>query len=155
MPTQPSGGRIGSGPSTPANPIPRADTKVIGARIAAQVIDLVFQAVQFVVVTFLLVAIVGVDLQSGFFLATLTLPLYGGLLEGYNDGQTIGKAVVGIQVIDIDDRPCNPVQAFVRNLPAVLAPFGGSYLVALAAMASTDRRQRVFDHIAGTVVVRD
>lgn len=84
----------------------------------------------------------------------LLFPLYGGLFEGYNGGQTPGKAALGIRVVSDQGGDCSPGQAFLRNLPAVFVPGTLVYIVALASMAASDRRQRVFDHLASTVVVR-
>ena len=124
------------------------DTNVVGARIGAQVIDIVAMFVQLVIVATLL----GGG-RGGFFLALLTLPLYGGLLEGYWNGQTLGKAALGIKVVDEQGGEVTVAQALVRNFPAVAIPGWLAYLVALASMAMSDRRQRVFDRFAGTVVV--
>lgn len=124
------------------------DTNVVGARIGAQTIDIIAMLLQLAMVATLL----GGG-RSGFFLALLTLPLYGGLLEGYWNGQTLGKRALDIRVVDERGGEITFAQAFVRNLPAMLMPGWLAYVVALASMAVTDRRQRVFDQIAETVVV--
>lgn len=124
------------------------DTSVVGARIGAQIIDIVAMFLQLAVVATLL----GGG-RGGAFLALLTLPLYGGLLEGYWNGQTLGKATLGIKVVDEQGGEVTVAQALVRNFPAVFIPGWLAYLVALASMAMSDRRQRVFDRYAGTVVV--
>lgn len=58
-----------------------------------------------------------------------------------------------IRVVDENGSEASVGQAFVRNLPAIFNLGVLSLLVALAMMASTDRRQRLFDTLAGTVVV--
>lgn len=143
-------------PSTPTHTRPgRGDTDVVGARIGAQVVDIVLMTVQVFAITFVLSALTGSsDPRPFFFLSLLTLPLYGGLLEGYWDGQTVGKRLFGIRVVDESGRACSVGQAFGRNAPAVVMPGWLAYLVALASMAASDRRQRLFDRFAGTVVVR-
>ena len=124
------------------------DTNVVGARIGAQIVDIVVMFVQILLVSMLL----GGG-RGAVFLSFLTLPLYGGLLEGYWNGQTLGKKALGIRVVDERGPDATVSQAFVRNIPAVVIPGWLMYLVALASMAMTDRRQRVFDQVAGTVVV--
>lgn len=136
--------------------VTRDQTDVVGARILAQVVDVVAMTIQLIVVGLLFgIAIGANDPRPGVFFALLTLPLYGTILEGYFDGKTIGKMLVGIKVVKVNGQPCDPVAAFVRNVPAFVAPGWLAYLVALASMAASDRRQRVFDRIAETAVVRD
>jgi len=127
----------------------RHDTDVVGARIGAQILDIIVMTIQLVVIAGLL----GGG-RAGLFLALFTLPLYGGLLEGYWNGQTLGKKLLDIRVVDERGPEITVGQAFIRNVPSVLLPGWLVYLVALASMAMTDRRQRVFDQVAGTVVVR-
>lgn len=79
---------------------------------------------------------------------------HGGLLEGYWNGQTVGKRLLGIEVVDGHGEAPSVGQAFARNLPAVVLFSWLTSAVALAAMAATDRRQRVFDVAPGTVDVR-
>jgi uncharacterized RDD family membrane protein YckC len=139
----------------------RESTDVLGARIGAQIIDLIRQFVQLLVVVFVLVTVLARvdDPQPGqaeglTALAMLTLPLYGGLLEGYWNGQTVGKRVPGIAVVDSRGNEPTVGQAVVRNLPAVILFSWVTSAVALAAIATSERNQRVFDNVAGTYVVR-
>ena len=122
---------------------------MVGERVGAQVVDIVLMTVQ-VLAVFL---VLGVG-PGTFILALLTLPFYGGLQEGYWDGQTVGKKVFGIRVVSEHGGECTVGQAFGRNAPAFAMPGWLAYLVALLSMASSDYRQRVFDRLAGTVVVR-
>jgi uncharacterized RDD family membrane protein YckC len=91
--------------------------------------------------------------QSFVFLSFLTLPFYGGLLEGYWNGQTLGKRMLGIKVVNRDGHDPSVGQAVVRNLPAVILFSWLTSAVALAAMAMSNERQRVFDSVADTYVV--
>jgi uncharacterized RDD family membrane protein YckC len=136
----------------------RSTTDVVGARIVAQIVDTIAMTIQLIVVgLFFAMAFGGNpgDAESGVFLALFTLPLYGTILEGYFDGKTIGKMLVGIKVVKVTGESCDPAAAFVRNIPAFVAPGWLAYLVALASMAASDVRQRVFDRMAETTVVRD
>jgi uncharacterized RDD family membrane protein YckC len=138
--------------------VDRNNTDVVGARIVAQIVDTIAMTVQLTVVGFLFAIAFGGnpgDAESGVFLALFTLPLYGTVLEGYFDGKTIGKMLTGIKVVRVNGEPCGPTEAFVRNLPAAALPGWPVYLVALASMASSDVRQRVFDRMAETTVVSD
>jgi len=135
----------------------RESTDVVGARIGAQVIDMILQVVQLLVVAFLLDMVLAPrpgQAQALAGLAMLSLPLYGGLLEGYWNGQTVGKRALGIQVVDRRGNEPTVGQALVRNLPAVILFSWVTSAVALAAIATTETNQRVFDDVAGTYVVR-
>lgn len=147
-------------PGSTAEPT-RESTDVVGARIGAQIIDLILQFVQLLVVALLLAIVLAGpgDPQPGqarglALLAMLTLPLYGGLLEGYWNGQTVGKRALGIAVVDRRGNKPTVGQALVRNLPAVILFSWVTSAVALAAIATSERNQRVFDDVAGTYVVR-
>lgn len=79
---------------------------------------------------------------------------YGTILEGYWGGQTLGKAIMDLVVVDEDGDACTPRQALIRNLPALVAAAWVPYVLALLSIVSTDLNQRFFDRFAGTAVVR-
>jgi uncharacterized RDD family membrane protein YckC len=132
-------------------------TDVVGARIGAQVIDTVLLFVQVVVVTLLLVLLVQPESRDAVdglaALTVLTLPLYGGLFEGLWNGQTPGKRFTGIKVVDRQGREPGLGKALGRNVPAIVLFSWVTTAVALAAIATSDLRQRLFDGVAGTYVV--
>ncbi len=133
-------------------------TDVVGARVAAQVVDLVCLFLQVIAVTVVLGLAFSPETESelrGYIvLGFLTLPLYGGLLEGFWNGQTVGKRMLGIKVVNSRGDEPGFGQALVRNVPAVILFTWISTAVGLAAIAINDRRQRLFDEAAGTYVVR-
>lgn len=140
-------------------------TAVTGGRIGAQLIDSVFLGAQFLAVWSVLQFGLGLGSEHDLLLyASLTLPLYGGLLERLWNGQTVGKRLMRVKVIRGDGPPSLP-RAFVRNLPAAFL-FGAGMspelvvagavvplLAGLAVIAVSDRRQRLLDHVVGTYVV--
>lgn len=79
--------------------------------------------------------------------------LYHALLEGLT-GRTVGKAAVDIAVVGADGSGCTLRAAAVRTLGRFLDGLPVAYLLGVASVALTDRRQRVGDLLAGTVVVR-
>lgn len=133
-------------------------TAVVGARIGAQIVDLIVTGLQGLGIAFGLALLVRPETEAGLrglvFVGFLTTPLYGGLLEAYWNGQTIGKRVAGIRLVDFMGEDPSVGQALLRNLPAPVAFGWLTYLVALASVAANDRRQRVFDVVADTYVVR-
>jgi uncharacterized RDD family membrane protein YckC len=140
-------------------------TDVTGGRIVAQLTDSMFLGAQLLAVWAVLQSVLGLGSGHDLVLyASLTLPLYGGLLEGLWNGQTVGKRLMRIKVVD-GDGPPSVLQAFVRNLSAAFL-FGAGMspeliaagavvplLAGLAVIALSDRRQRLLDHLVGTYVV--
>ena len=130
---------------------------VVGARIAAQIVDYVVMFVLLLLFVFVAAAAVGgtgASAEAVAFFGLLVVGLgYGTILEG-TYGKTLGKMVTNIRVVDERGRDIGYGQAFVRNIPAL---FGGwlTWLVGMAAIAIDDRNQRLFDQVAVTYVVKD
>src|SRR5215470_7508426 len=79
---------------------------------------------------------------------------YGALLEGFWNGQTIGKRLFHLRVIDQAGLPLRIEQAWVRNLMRVFDALPFAYLVAGISVLSSRVTQRFGDRVAGTLVVR-
>jgi uncharacterized RDD family membrane protein YckC len=71
------------------------------------------------------------------------------------DGQTPGKAIMHIRVLQLDGARCTTLAAIVRNAFRVIDGFPGIYLIALTSVAGSKRRQRLGDQAAGTSVFDD
>jgi len=107
---------------------------------------------------------------------------YGGFLETYWNGQTVGKRIFGLRVLTIHGEPINGLQAVLRNVLRYVDLFpllsleilngtgmeGGSdaqrmpsayviptLMVGLIAMLFNRRYQRLGDLVCGTMVVID
>lgn len=94
---------------------------------------------------------------------------YGGLLETYWNGQTVGKRILGIRVLRVDGQPINGLQAVMRNILRLvdmmpLIPMGmwagveGGFaiptcLIGLITPVCNSRFQRLGDLVCGTMVV--
>jgi uncharacterized RDD family membrane protein YckC len=79
---------------------------------------------------------------------------YGALLEGFWNGQTIGKRLFHLRVIDQSGLPLRIEQAWVRNLMRVFDTLPFAYLVGGVSALSNPLMQRFGDRVAGTLVVR-
>ena len=79
---------------------------------------------------------------------------YGALLEGFWNGQTIGKRLFHLRVIDQSGLPLRIEQAWVRNLMRVFDALPFAYLVGGISVLSSSLMQRFGDRVAGTLVVR-
>lgn len=79
---------------------------------------------------------------------------YGILSEWLWQGQTVGKRMVGIRVMDRDGLPMHVSQIVVRNLLRPVDMLPAFYLVGGAVALATQYGQRIGDLAANTVVVR-
>src|SRR5213082_1760159 len=79
---------------------------------------------------------------------------YGALLEGFWNGQTIGKRLLHLRVIDQAGLPLRIEQAWVRNLMRVFDALPFAYLVGGISVLSSPLMQRFGDRVAGTFVIR-
>jgi len=80
--------------------------------------------------------------------------VYGALLEGFWNGQTIGKRLFHLRVTDQAALPLRIEQAWVRNLMRVFDALPFAYLVGGISALSSPLMQRFGDRVAGTLVVR-
>ena len=79
---------------------------------------------------------------------------YSALLEGFWNGQTIGKRLFHLRVIDQDGLPLKMEQAWVRNLMRVFDALPFAYLFGGLSILTSPLMQRFGDRVAGTLVVR-
>ena len=94
---------------------------------------------------------------------------YGGVLEAYWNGQTLGKRLMGIRVLRTDGQPINGLQAVMRNFLRLVdlmpfLPLGAlvgqegpwalpTGLLGLVVPMLNERFQRLGDLACGTMVV--
>ncbi|VVB56426.1 RDD family protein [uncultured archaeon] len=94
---------------------------------------------------------------SGFFMSLLVIMLlwifYGILLETWR-GQTVGKMILGIIVVKENGEPCDFLAALLRNVLRIIDSLPSFYILGFIVMAITEKRQRLGDRLAGTVVVK-
>lgn len=79
---------------------------------------------------------------------------YGALLEGFWNGQTVGKRLFHLRVIDQTGLPLRVEQAWVRNLMRIVDALPFTYMVGGISVLSSPLMQRFGDRVAGTLVVR-
>ena len=135
-------------------------TDVLGRRVVAAIVDLVVLSALFVLLGSLLGEAeagggsVRVGLEGAAFVLFVVLSFaYYGVAEALT-GRTLGKRLLGLRVL-ADDGQTRPAagKIFVRTLLRIVDGIA-FYAVALAvALATGERRQRIGDLAAGTVVV--
>lgn len=97
----------------------------------------------------------------GFGAMTITLAefaigfAYSAFLEGLWNGQTIGKRLFHLRVVDESGLPLRMEQAWVRNLMRVVDALPLAYLVGGISVLSSPIMQRFGDRVAGTLVLRE
>jgi len=134
----------------------------LGDRLLATIFDTVILVVMFAVIGMWAAARWGGITANGFSingqagLVTFSLVavagfLYYWLLEALT-GATLGKAMVGIQVRKTDGTRCDFGASLVRNLLRIVDGFA-VYLVGFLVAIFSKLRQRLGDHLGGTMVV--
>lgn len=78
---------------------------------------------------------------------------YGAFMEGFWNGQTIGKRLLHLRVIDQTGLPLRMEQAWVRNLMRVFDALPFAYLLGGLSVLISPLLQRFGDRVAGTLVV--
>ncbi len=132
-------------------------------RLPAFLVDVLIRAVVLAIALAVCVAAAGIALGGigiGLFLVIWfgLSWFYGGVFETMWNGQTPGKRLFGLRVLNVDGQPINALQAVLRNVlrEADAMPLFGfvpMYTLGLASMAVNNRFQRLGDLAAGTIVV--
>lgn len=134
----------------------------LGDRLIALIFDTFIIAAAFALIGILIASQSGGFTENGFSLegiaallavgfTIIIALLYYWLFEGLW-GATLGKAIIGIQVIDKNGLKCNLKSAFIRNLCRIIDGIA-LYLVGFFVAIFSKLRQRIGDHLANTVVI--
>lgn len=133
----------------------------LGSRIIAATVDVILVAVLVFAIAFGVSQLAlggngGILFQA---LATIgvTAIVMGYLVgfEGWNEGRTPGKRMVGIRVVTTSGDSIGFLAAFLRNLLRVIDFLPLMFVVGAASILLTKMNQRVGDIAANTLVVRD
>jgi len=80
--------------------------------------------------------------------------LYGATCEWFWRGQTVGKRLLGLRVVEASGLRLNPSQIVVRNVMRLFDMLPAFYLIGGVACVWNQQRQRLGDLVAGTAVIR-
>lgn len=132
-----------------AGPFSRGLAIVVDWLVVNVVLSLVMALVK-------LLGLLSADLGGGaYFLLAFLLPmLYGMVLESVWRGQTLGKRLLKLRVIDQEGLRLQVSQVVVRNLLRVVDSLPLFYLVGGVAALLSGKAQRLGDLAASTVVIR-
>ncbi len=147
---------------TPENVVLDLEIAGLGSRALAALIDSLILLAWIVAVT-LLSRLVGTMTGGGTWLGAVTiLILFGStfgyfiVYEGFGRGQTPGKRIIGIRVVQGTGHPLTAGAAVARNLLRIADLFPPpSYLVGALFVAFHPQGKRLGDLVAGSIVVRD
>ncbi len=132
-----------------AGPVTRALALMVDVAVCQAIQQVLFVAVD-------LLSVLSSDLAggAGYLIMFLIAFGYSTICELLFGGQTLGKRIVGIRVMDERGLRLLPGQVIVRNLLRVVDMFPVFYAVGGGFALFSKRCQRLGDLAAGTVVVR-
>lgn len=136
----------------------------LGRRFAAHLVDGFLCLVAFYVIGSMVAAQTGGLTDEGFsmegapalvtmLLAFLVTLAYFAMLESSRSGKTLGKLIAGIRVADLNGGKASFSQALMRNILRLVDGLV-FYIVGIILILNSDRKQRLGDRVAGTVVLR-
>lgn len=138
--------------------------KGVGIRLAAHIVDVILVFIVYFVVGSMIAGATGGATEYGFelqggpalllMLITFVVSMsYFIVLESRWNGQTLGKKMAGIRVASADGRAASLRQTTVRNLLRVVDVLPFLYIVGMILIWTGDKRQRLGDRVADTVVL--
>lgn len=135
----------------------------IGVRLVAQVVDGIIFFFVFWIVGYFVASQTGGLTPSGFELhgapALIFSIIFFGIVFAYFlvlegvFGQTVGKKLCKIKVVKEDGTPCDLYASFIRNILRIIDAIF-VYLVGAILLARSDKKQRLGDSVAHTIVIK-
>jgi len=132
------------------------DLASLGDRIVARLVDFGIIIGYLIIIMFLL-SLFGprnVAIIAFMIIAYLPIIFYSLLSEIFLNGQSVGKRVMKIKVISLDGSQASIGQYIIRWLFRIIDSGLGGGVIGLILIAVTERRQRVGDLVAGTVLIK-
>jgi uncharacterized RDD family membrane protein YckC len=134
----------------------------VGSRFASALVDFTIQLIIIVALAVILGVGVGIDPGSNGWAGTAWILAVFLLFVGYDvafevlaSGRTPGKRLNGLRVVRESGAPVTFTSSTVRNVLRLIDILPGVYLVGIGSILVSSRNQRLGDHAAGTLVVRE
>jgi uncharacterized RDD family membrane protein YckC len=134
----------------------------VGSRFASALIDYLIQLVILIALALVLGLGVGLKANQSGYAAAIWIVLGFLLFVGYDicfevlaSGRTPGKRLNGLRVVLENGGPVTFPASAVRNVLRIIDLLPGTYLVGIISILVSVRNQRLGDHAAGTLVVRE
>ena len=130
----------------------------LGSRSVAGCVDLLLKIALVTLLAVLLIGFsVGGGVSAAIFIAA-TFAVYFGydvLFEVFGGGRTPGKRWGGLRVVAENGGPVGMRRSAIRNTVRLVDGLASAYVVGCLCILFSRRNQRLGDHAAGTLVVRD
>ena len=146
---------------TPENVLLDAEIAGFGSRCAAGMIDYLILLVMIVIIVYLFMRVSARNLDGQYVelslvgLVYILITFYHLFFEFLWNGQTPGKRVFGLRVVQTNGLPLSTSSGIIRNLLRLFDFLPAFYGVGLIAMFATRHTQRLGDLAAGTFVIRE
>jgi uncharacterized RDD family membrane protein YckC len=134
----------------------------LGSRFVAQILDTVIQTVLVFIVSIVIAALGSTENAAGIVAGAIGIILLFFVIFGYHvlfetlaSGRSPGKRWTGLRVVHAGGRPVGFVTSTIRNLLRIVDFLPASYLVGVISVLVSKQNQRLGDHAANTVVVRE
>jgi uncharacterized RDD family membrane protein YckC len=134
----------------------------VGSRFAAALIDFLIQVSIIIALALVLRVGIGVDESGNGYANAAFVVIAFMLFVGYDicfevlaSGRTPGKRLNGLRVVRENGAPVTFSASAVRNVLRLIDILPGTYLVGIGSILLSSRNQRLGDHAAGTLVVRE
>ncbi len=131
-----------------------------GSRVAGEALDVAFQVVLLGLVGLATALAANVAGHTGAIVISLVMVLlvlvgYPAAAESLWNGRTLGKAALGLRVVTVEGGPIRFRHAAIRAIIGLFEIYVTVGLVALLCIIFSARDQRLGDHVAGTIVLRE
>ena len=133
----------------------------VGSRFSSALIDYFIQLLILVALALILGVGFGIGGGNGYAAATWIVAAFV-IFIGYDvafevlaSGRTPGKRLNGLRVVRESGAPVTFTASAVRNILRLIDILPGTYLVGIGSILVSSRNQRLGDHAAGTLVVRE
>lgn len=148
----------GSGPGivTPEAVLLEFETAGVGSRTAGELIDVAIQIVALVAVALAADAVGGTASRIAVLVLTLLILVgYPVAFESLWRGRTPGKAALGLRVVTVEGGPEQFRHAALRAILGLIELWAFVGTLAVVTVIFSRRDQRIGDHAAGTIVLRE
>lgn len=136
----------------------RFELASIGDRIVAFILDFLVWFVFLVLSTWLFIVAFNLNDDDMLYVAYLWIvPIiffYSLAFEVFNNGRSIGKALLRLKVVRLDGKPCQMHNYLVRWMFRWVDIWIGLGSIGIIAISASERKQRLGDQIAQTTVIK-
>ena len=127
----------------------------LGSRAIAMIIDTILLAIVGGILLGLFVGTPGTGFFNSWNIGFLVIMLgYFIALEGTNNGQTLGKSLVNIRVVDDNGGELEMEGAVIRNVLRLVDMLPFLYIIGIILVVASDEDKRLGDMIGNSVVVK-